>query len=112
MSGATPPATPPRSPNSQEDDKDLAGTETELAKEDEDVSARATAIDLHRNNLPDLFRPGVGEPNIIPESVHYVGYFSNHEQSMQTVVQVCFRTSFEKIVFFNDFFNAQNSYEL
>ena len=31
---------------------------------------------------------GAGEPNIIPESVHYVGYFSNHEQSMQTVMQM------------------------
>ena len=92
MSGATPTATPPRSPNSQEDDETgKESAETELAKEDDDISARAVAAattDLHRNILPDLFRPGAGEPNIIPESVHYVGYFSNHEQSMQTVVQV------------------------
>jgi hypothetical protein len=46
------------------------------------------------SQLPDLFRPGAGEPNIIPESVHYVGYFSNHEQSMQTVVQVRGSTRF------------------
>ena len=36
---------------------------------------------------------GAGEPNIIPESVHYVGYFSNHEQSMQTVMQLQMATT-------------------
>jgi len=34
----------------------------------------------------DLFKPVPGEPDIKAESVHYVGYFSNHEQSMQKVV--------------------------
>ena len=105
MSGVNPTATPPRSPNSPEEDKDVVEepepevgaaapktTDDDSSGSDEKVSDdfdQLVGLPQQQIRLPDLFRPGIGEPNIIPESVHYVGYFSSHEQSMQRVVQVC-----------------------
>ena len=99
MSGVNPTATPPRSPNSPEEDKEAEEPESDAgaaSKSTDDESDDKVPDDFdqlvglpqQQSQLPDLFRPGAGEPNIIPESVHYVGYFSNHEQSMQRVVQV------------------------
>ena len=67
-------------------------TDDDSSGSDEKVSDdfdQLVGLPQQQIRLPDLFRPGIGEPNIIPESVHYVGYFSSHEQSMQRVVQVC-----------------------
>ena len=89
ISGGGTTATPPRSPSSpQEKEKDSEGVV--LMKVCDENIDEAGDRGLAQSQLPDLVRPSAGEPNIIPESVHYVGYFSNHEQSMQTVVQVLF----------------------